>query len=125
MRKVRKAPVERALSLRFATLNLAAGALLAAWAVPAYAAAPQAVDDAYSTLRGVALVTTASNGVLANDSDPDKDPITAQLARAPTHGSLQLNSDGSFRYRRPATLPARTTFNTARATPRATAIPRR
>ena len=99
MRELRKAPAEaRALSLRVSALVLAAGALLAAWAVPAYAAAPKAVDDTYSTTRGTALVTTAANGVLANDSDPDKDPITAQLVRAPTHGTLALNANGSFTY---------------------------
>jgi len=96
---LRKAPAEaRALSLRVSTLVLAAGALLAAWAVPAYAAPPKAVDDTYSTTRGTALVTTAANGVLANDSDPEKDPITAQLVRAPTHGTLVLNANGSFTY---------------------------
>src|SRR6185295_6344689 len=52
----------------------------------------------YSTTRGTALVTTAANGVLANDSDPEKDPITAQLVRAPTHGTLVLNANGSFTY---------------------------
>jgi VCBS repeat-containing protein len=37
-------------------------------------------------------------GVLANDSDPDSDALTATLARSPQHGELTLNSDGSFRY---------------------------
>ena len=86
------------MSLRFATLRLIAGGLLAAWTVPANAAAPKAVDDDYTTTRGTALVTTASNGVLANDTDADHDPLITVLSRNPTHGTLQLNLDGSFRY---------------------------
>ena len=37
-------------------------------------------------------------GVLENDSDPDGDPLTAAEASWPSHGSLDLNSDGSFIY---------------------------
>ena len=37
-------------------------------------------------------------GVLANDADPDGDPISAVLVDGPTHGSLSLNADGSFNY---------------------------
>jgi uncharacterized delta-60 repeat protein len=38
------------------------------------------------------------SGVLANDSDPDGEPVTAALVTGPAHGSLTLNSDGSFTY---------------------------
>jgi VCBS repeat-containing protein len=38
------------------------------------------------------------SGVLANDSDPDGDQLTAQLHTDPSHGSLVLRADGSFVY---------------------------
>src|SRR5207249_3077955 len=37
-------------------------------------------------------------GVLANDSDVDGDTLIAVLVSQPTHGSLTLNSNGSFSY---------------------------
>ena len=36
--------------------------------------------------------------MLANDTDIDGDPITAILVDSPAHGTLSLNSDGSFTY---------------------------
>jgi VCBS repeat-containing protein len=38
------------------------------------------------------------NGVLANDSDPENDPLTAILVGGPAHGSLTFNADGTFHY---------------------------
>ncbi|HEY6072740.1 MAG TPA: Ig-like domain-containing protein, partial [Anaerolineales bacterium] len=58
---------------------------------------PLAADDSYSTYFNTSLVVPAP-GVLANDSDPDTDPLTAVLAQGPAHGSLVLNPDGSFTY---------------------------
>src|ERR1043166_9665528 len=46
-------------------------------------------------------LTIASPGVLANDSDPDGNPLTISSPRpvsAPTHGTLTLNANGSFTY---------------------------
>ena len=37
-------------------------------------------------------------GVLKNDSDADGDPLTALLVSGPSHGSLSLNSNGTFTY---------------------------
>ncbi len=37
-------------------------------------------------------------GVVGNDTDPDGDPLTAFLVVGPSHGTLILNSDGSFVY---------------------------
>ncbi|MFH1724988.1 MAG: Ig-like domain-containing protein, partial [Elusimicrobiota bacterium] len=37
-------------------------------------------------------------GVLANDSDPDGDLISAELVSGPSDGALSLNSNGSFTY---------------------------
>jgi VCBS repeat-containing protein len=37
-------------------------------------------------------------GVLANDSDPDNDALSAQNVSDPAQGSVSLNSDGAFTY---------------------------
>ena len=58
---------------------------------------PVATDDSYSIAQGNTL-SVAAPGVLANDSDPNNDPVTAVLEVAPEHGTLSLNSDGSFSY---------------------------
>ncbi len=54
-------------------------------------------DDAGASLLG-ATVTQAAPGVLGNDSDVDGDGLTAVLDQDVSHGSLTLNSDGSFSY---------------------------
>ncbi len=58
---------------------------------------PVASNDHYQTGEDEAL-TIAARGVLANDSDGDQDSLTAVLDVGPEHGSLTLNSDGSFTY---------------------------
>lgn len=59
--------------------------------------APTANDDSYETAKNTELAVAAP-GVLGNDSDPDGDsPIAIQVS-GPSHGSLSLNSDGSFTY---------------------------
>jgi VCBS repeat-containing protein len=58
---------------------------------------PTAAADAYSTAEDTRL-TVAAPGVLANDSDPDNNPLSAALVSGPTHGTLTLNPDGSFTY---------------------------
>ena len=59
--------------------------------------APVAVNDSYTTLENTALTVPAA-GVLANDTDADGDPLTAAVVAGPTHGTLGLNSNGSFTY---------------------------
>jgi VCBS repeat-containing protein len=59
---------------------------------------PVATDDAYSTDEDTQLTVDASSGVLANDDDPEEQPLTAVLATGPSNGSLTLNPDGSFTY---------------------------
>ncbi|MBX3385334.1 MAG: tandem-95 repeat protein [Phycisphaeraceae bacterium] len=59
---------------------------------------PVAVDDAYTTPEDTTLNVLAVNGVLANDSDPDGDPLTAVLVTTTGSGSLTLNPNGSFTY---------------------------
>jgi VCBS repeat-containing protein len=58
---------------------------------------PTAADDAYSTIEDTAL-TVAAPGVLANDSDPDHDTLSAVRVSGPSHGTLTLNGNGSFTY---------------------------
>jgi len=58
---------------------------------------PAAANDSYDATAGVQL-SVAAPGVLANDSDPDLDPLTASLVSGPANGVLTLNADGSFTY---------------------------
>jgi VCBS repeat-containing protein len=66
-------------------------------AVNAVNDAPTAAADAYTTDEDTAL-TVAAPGVLANDSDPDGDTLSAAVGSGPTHGTLTLNPNGSFTY---------------------------
>jgi VCBS repeat-containing protein len=59
--------------------------------------APVAVGDAFSTAEDTVL-TVSAPGVLGNDTDPDGDPLTAVLVTGPSHGSLTVNTNGSFTY---------------------------
>jgi VCBS repeat-containing protein len=59
--------------------------------------APVAVDDIYSTSEETEL-NLAAPGVLDNDTDVEGDPLTAVLDTDVEHGTLTLNSDGSFTY---------------------------
>ena len=43
---------------------------------------PVANDDSYQVVGGATL-SPAAPGVLGNDTDPDGDPLTAQLGRRP------------------------------------------
>lgn len=70
---------------------------------------PVAVDDNFSINEDGTLVIPAP-GVLANDSDPEGDPITAALATITSHGSLTFNSDGSFSYTPAANYNGADTF---------------
>jgi len=60
--------------------------------------APTARDDAYSVSVNDSLVVSAAGGVLANDSDPEGDCLTAVLTVEPTAGTVTLNANGSFTY---------------------------
>ena len=59
---------------------------------------PVAVDDDYETDEDVPLNISAEDGVLANDSDPDGNVISAVLVNGTTNGQLTLRPDGSFVY---------------------------
>src|SRR5262249_44797878 len=58
---------------------------------------PVAVNDTFTTNEDTTL-TVAAAGVLANDVDVDGDALSAILVSGPAHGSLTLNSNGSFSY---------------------------
>jgi hypothetical protein len=71
----------------------------------ASAAAPVAGDDGYSVKEqavvGNVFLVVDAPGVLANDADPDTDPITPVLVpgSGPAHGKInEFNVDGSFVY---------------------------
>ncbi|WP_372806879.1 Ig-like domain-containing protein [Pontiella sp.] len=87
------------------SINLVNGAGLPAapfrtdnWAMPGLGAqAPMAVNDSYATYANQAL-TVPAEGVLENDIDLNRDPLSASLVSGTAHGSLALASDGSFSY---------------------------
>jgi VCBS repeat-containing protein len=59
---------------------------------------PVAEDDEFEVDEGGTLDEPAP-GVLANDSDPNGDPLTAELVSGPAHASsFALDPDGSFHY---------------------------
>ena len=71
--------------------------------------APVAAADGGSTTAGTAL-TVAAPGLLANDTDVDDDPLTAELATAPANGTVTLSSDGAYVYTPAAGFTGTDTF---------------
>lgn len=60
---------------------------------------PIAQDDMYSVASGGTLQLGAASSVLANDSDPDGDILSAVLLTPPSNGTLHFDRDGTFTYR--------------------------
>ena len=58
---------------------------------------PIANDDMYFAVTEGKLIVPASDGVLANDSDPD-DSLTVSGNSSPDNGTVMVNLDGSFTY---------------------------
>ena len=56
--------------------------------------APDAVDDSLATNED----TAGTGNVLTNDTDVDNPSLTAVLVSGPSHGTLDLNDDGSYTY---------------------------
>jgi hypothetical protein len=59
---------------------------------------PTAQDDFYGTAENSSLTVSTVSGVLANDDDPDGDPLEARLLTDVSAGTLALAGDGSFTY---------------------------
>ena len=70
---------------------------------------PIAVNDGYIAFRGQSFSTTDVNGsttptnqqddgLLANDSDVDGDPLTISVLVQPRYGTLTMNANGTFTY---------------------------
>ena len=59
--------------------------------------APTANNDAY-TVGVHQTLNVSTPGVLANDTDPESNPLTAILVTGPSQGTLTLNPNGSFSY---------------------------
>lgn len=59
---------------------------------------PVAVNDSYTTPYNQTLSVNVANGVLANDSDPDGDPILVTIYFGETLGTTSVSLDGSFTY---------------------------
>ncbi|MHB8080534.1 MAG: tandem-95 repeat protein, partial [Candidatus Krumholzibacteriia bacterium] len=74
-----------------------AGPAIVAIAVTPVNAPPVALADTFAVDENATLVVAAP-GVLANDTDADGDPLTAEAALAPLHGALTLAGDGGFTY---------------------------
>jgi len=70
---------------------------------------PLAGSDVYVTNEDTLLSVPAA-GVLTNDGDPDGDAIKAVLVTNVKHGSLILNSDGSFTFTPSANFNGSDTF---------------
>ena len=58
---------------------------------------PVANNDSYSTLMNTTL-TVGSPGLLANDTDPGGNNLTAFLVSGPANGTLILSTNGAFSY---------------------------
>ncbi|MEG4094864.1 Ig-like domain-containing protein, partial [Microcoleus sp. Pol8_D1] len=58
---------------------------------------PVAQPDSYSIPHDKVFSLLAP-GVLANDDNPDGDPLTAKLVSSPNNGKVVFNSNGSFSY---------------------------
>ena len=69
-------------------------------AAPAGNQPPVAVADSISVAEGstATVLVGGSPSLLANDTDPDGDPLVAVLVTGPVHGTLALNANGTFSY---------------------------
>jgi hypothetical protein len=57
-----------------------------------------AANDYYHVTKNSTLTVGAATGLLANDFDPDNNPIVATSFSQPAHGSLSVSLDGSLTY---------------------------
>ena len=81
--------------------TLASGGGVVGAVISAVNTTPTANDDTYSVTAGQTLTTTATDGVLANDTDPEGNNLTASLITNVVTGTLSLSNDGGFTYTPP------------------------
>lgn len=63
--------------------------------------APVAVDDSYAADQDTPLTISAAEGLLTNDTDPDGDALSVGDTAGPAHGTMTVDSAGSFTYTPP------------------------
>lgn len=78
--------------------QVCAGGVCQAEGPPPVNQPPIAASDSYQVTADTVLIVPAASGLLANDSDPDGDPLTAQKASEATHGLAFVSPDGSLHY---------------------------
>ena len=61
-------------------------------------AAPEALDDSYTLDEGETLTVAVTDGLLANDSNPENATLSIELLTEPEYGVLDIQADGSFSY---------------------------
>ena len=73
---------------------------------------PVAFPDSITVGVGqtTSLLTGGSNNVLLNDTDPDGNPLTAELVTGTSSGTLLLNNDGTFSYTQNGVMDAGDSF---------------
>lgn len=71
---------------------------------------PVARADGYALNEGQPLNVAAANGVLANDTDVNGNPLAAVLITGVSNGTLALQPDGSFSYTPPPQFNGSVTF---------------
>jgi hypothetical protein len=59
---------------------------------------PEAHNDTYTATQGLPLSVDPAHGVLANDSAPAGQSLSAVIVSGAQHGTVALASDGSFTY---------------------------
>ncbi|UCG46718.1 MAG: tandem-95 repeat protein [Phycisphaerales bacterium] len=84
----------------------------AVWSFTTLNEAPVAVDDPYYIVDedGLLVVDALAEGVLANDTDAEGQPLTAILQTDVAGGTLSLNPDGTFTYAPDADFHGTDTF---------------
>ena len=60
--------------------------------------APLAMADAVNARSGKRLTVGLADSVLANDSDPNGDFMSARLTSGPSNGKLEFHANGTFSY---------------------------
>ncbi len=78
--------------------QVCAGGVCQAQTAPTVNHPPIAAADAYQVSANTMLFVPKDTGLLANDVDPDGDPLTAEKVSEAAHGNAFVEPDGSLRY---------------------------